>query len=774
MSSHVTMYRTKVVPVWQISASAREDELYNGEGKWPDNVPACNGYLPPIGLCEAQKADAQGCARSLEYGAWAGDTALENRQPESSVVAPTTTERHHVLSQSVHVCPTDGTPCRGPASECHAKPTRVVAASCDKYQAILDRREAARLQPNCVRQCPLFPLLMAPSLYNRSYSRNVGDFVCNRDPVPWGVLPADDSHHYPAWSLLSKEFVAAVSVCDSNDADPDANLGATAATDTARNCCAAADGRGACAVHAGLNGMSTVRCPLACVSCAAVVGILNPDLARYCANVALDPDIVGGMARIGEWVLWGSAIQHRMLCAVRAGAGASFDTSAHGTVDMFIMPVEIPATALRPINVQRGSGLHLNKGSGWSSAMRELRLDWPLTLPSLATGVALFEQLYYGHGPVARTTAAIDCLFYCDYGLHEKSAATSAWLHGVHDTLVDAMMREGDDAVTLIAYNLWAGCMAYSYIERKYAWETNLHLAGLSRSGLACRWSNVSDWAMYCALDSGGLRLMADTSQSSAHISDLAVTRMMNDLIDAGYDLASTESASCLGVFCDTISYASLSDFVALTHSLLHGMATSRAGQLAALSCLGTHYWQITDGRHRVLQLAYAARQVRPAVTTRSRDTVFTSHVLPLTYTAPEWPPDILKSWPAGASGVGTGELTTACEATGWEPGVMALVRELLILPQLYQLGLHEGYSDPRVIDRVAELCGAQLLLPSVQYDVWRAVLWQLCLAMWGASDIMYAVAVNSLAVYHERCVADERYCPDRAYTPWGDPMAGP
>ncbi|ARP73403.1 hypothetical protein LK07_30515 [Streptomyces pluripotens] len=467
------------------------------------------------------------------------------------------------------------------------------------------------------------------------------------------------------------------------------------------------------------------------------------------------------MALMSNWTAWVSCSIYDALVDWSADEGpATVAADTLGTSKIRFVDADLRHTG-RPHPsdfLHKGTGWEDEDDAAWVEACRRYGMRGIYQRPTVGLGVLAVDAGVYGRTPMAWSTMLLDSQFYYDYNfLAENSPSLGWWRH------VQSYARKAVAASDTYLGAFAAGCsFSYGalYVKQRREQEARRHTL-VRRGGVV--WEDPQLWSSYLVVDSGAEQWAVGTGGCTDDLMSPGVARVVNDVIDLGYDWASGDMCNSILTLTGgktgredlTLAYRKLA-------SVLNRTGTLRSDTMGGIAIASTYAWQIADTRHRGISCALVSDDpgIGPTTTmaswhqavllgdigheTTSHDLVpGTLHNHTVTLTQRTW--DAIGKHPA----VGTLLYYGHC----WPLQQRAQRR----VPSTQEVYAVEQRLRVALLEAVMELDRADYV-----EAIWCWTLESFC-----ATDLMWHAMIGSTAVAADRHIGSDRLSDDHTMQQW-------
>ncbi|KFZ02682.1 hypothetical protein V500_00027 [Pseudogymnoascus sp. VKM F-4518 (FW-2643)] len=548
-------------------------------------------------------------------------------------------------------------------------------------------------------------------------------------PSPWGRGGSVDIGSLAEVMGLAEKYTLSV-----EDSWNKVRLGATALT----NPSAPADAYWQLISTAGKNTISTrytVSMPDCPVSVAEIceslllAGSARSSRLLFCADLCVRLILqTEGLLEIRKSVLTGAPVASCFYAEIRA----------------LDRPTGLPPLTSEP--PPKGSGFSVVPLPGFSTLCARDGVCGLLTHPCVYS-----MGMVYCCGVAGRrmgTWAPLETAFFYDYSLPLSSAAFDRRIRDVYAR----MFQSGNGILgNHLKDVLLIKDMNFTAIREKASMEDD---SPVRAAPCLTRWFNLRDLACYRLADAGFCHAWYDSHPDETTLAILGLGGFVHDLLDLGADIACAGVSNVVGTMArGKITVETMRTCYTRAVCLLHWMRTTDPYSPSTLALLLTHWWQLSNLRHRIVSLIGCVAVSRDAAVvcqdTPPRPTLL-SFDLNEPYGTFEQGPQVWE--------LALGRLSRVRDQ-GTPEGKRVL--DVLVQPVLDFVGGGPGGlpSESDYYMAIVELCTAE------PYEARLEDMWDLALVMWesgalwhsciGGLNYVFRGDTNCDRARHDYCSAD-------------------
>ncbi|GAM19957.1 hypothetical protein SAMD00019534_031320 [Acytostelium subglobosum LB1] len=463
------------------------------------------------------------------------------------------------------------------------------------------------------------------------------------------------------------------------------------------------------------------------------VAVFQQELARYrdsCAQVV----------QAKTWAIWTLERVVEMYTALRTGVVTENSPFIVRKIDY--SKVYRPKANKIMENLSKGSGFAVISGNTqWDALCESMKLKGVSTSPMPVANCMQYNRFVYGKS-FGTGMGHIDNLFLYDYGGDWTMPAIRKWIAGMGQRIAE-VHSTGEDCLKSC---IEATCLSYEFVRAKKRYEDNMRRSGVHLTNV-CSWKDLTEMLHYRVIDAVFLKSTTTSSMDDEAYYVIGFATVMHDLTDYGYDLSVCDCSNMLFTLgARDGQYSGIEHAYAVTLAGVKYVADVHRYNASGLTLISTHYWQLCNGRHRILNAAMSvaehAHPRRLAVKDTLIGTIFGRNdeeyfVQPHDHQSCE---NQYKQLKERALKLG-GAFDTLLR------GMVARVYE-----RIYGLALDDivGLEEVDTIVNIVDCVCVDGRNEGIEF------LWDMAMFMWGDSGIMWHAFLGSLLVTKDRLVGDD------------------
>ncbi|KAK6500387.1 hypothetical protein TWF481_010730 [Arthrobotrys musiformis] len=265
---------------------------------------------------------------------------------------------------------------------------------------------------------------------------------------------------------------------------------------------------------------------------------------------------------------------------------------------------KFPIRAHDPKILKKGNGWDDDASEAWIDACKKYGLRGMHMQPNIGFVCVSMEKIWFGNTPLAMSCANIDMKFCVDYNLHDDESPCKAWWDIVDkysdDCIAGGLGFTEEDKNYISAF---AAASAYShgFLQAKLRREIEAGKNYKPRRG-GLLWEDPELMSTYIMTDIGGAQYSIMSIGCAHDVDNFAIGRLMNDVVDLGYDWKSGSVANFFltlaGCKMDRDSLVkAYRKTCALFNYLTHNYSNNSTMVVLAVG----HIMQISNTRHPVV-----------------------------------------------------------------------------------------------------------------------------------------------------------------------------
>ncbi|GAM17766.1 hypothetical protein SAMD00019534_009410 [Acytostelium subglobosum LB1] len=464
------------------------------------------------------------------------------------------------------------------------------------------------------------------------------------------------------------------------------------------------------------------------------VAVFQNELAKYmdsCAQVVL--------AKI--WAIWTLERVVEMYTALRSGVVTKNSPFIVYKIDY--SKVYRPKANKIIENMSKGSGFAVITGNTqWDTICESLKLKGLSTSPMPVANSLLYNRFVFGKS-LGTGMGHIDNMFLYDYGGDRTMPAIRMWILGIADRIAE-VHSTGEDGIKSC---FEATSISYEFVRAKKRYEDNMRRSGVHLIN-ACAWKDLSKMLHYRVIDAAFVKATVNSSMDDEAYMAIGFASVIHDVPDYGYDLSVCDCSNILFTLgARDGQYPGIEYAFAVTLAGVEYVADIHRYAVSGLTLVSTHYWQLCNARHRILNAAMSvAEHAHPrrfakkdsmigTITDRKEEEYF---VQPHNHQSCESQYQQLKE-----SALKLGQAYDT------------LLRSMVapVYERIYGKALDNDIVGLEEVDIIVNIIDC-VCIDSRNEGI--ELLWDMALFMWGDSGILWHSFLGSLLVVKDRIVGDD------------------
>lgn len=258
------------------------------------------------------------------------------------------------------------------------------------------------------------------------------------------------------------------------------------------------------------------------------------------------------------------------------------------------------ATKPRVMSISKGDGVPAMHSRVWNHMFPSSSLVGFSRSP-MAVATSIFYGCVIFGNELGRLATPVENLFFYDYASESRSEGLNRWLSGVAQKVASSFAH----LPPLDATGVLANVLSMEMIRCKARVEEAARRLGVVNHRMAV-WTNTSVMLMYRLVDAEFNQLVPYTMWTADEMDALGFGGLIHDVYDFGYDVSVKESSNMFFTMTNgEISETSVrSAYVRMANGLQYVIERYRY-DAAGLVTLATFFWNMTNGRHRVIPFLY-------------------------------------------------------------------------------------------------------------------------------------------------------------------------
>ncbi|KAG0014665.1 hypothetical protein BGZ81_000320 [Podila clonocystis] len=331
------------------------------------------------------------------------------------------------------------------------------------------------------------------------------------------------------------------------------------------------------------------------------------------------------VALLSNWTAWVSCSMYDALdeWVSRKGDCYAWADTLH-TSKIYFIDADFHVVG-RPHEVgllNKGHGWDDEGSPGWVETCKKYGLRGTYMRQNVGMLMLMYEIGMYGRGPLAWSCMALDTKFFVDYNLAADNSPCNSWWDHIDKLSRQAIFNvtassdsqppplsslssssDDDDKKYVASYAL--GCsFAYGAIQVKQRCEQDIGKSTTMRRG-GVVWEDRELWTSFLVVDGALSQMMNMTGGCVDDLGGCAMVRVINDVVDLGYDWGSGEVCnSILTITQGKTDRESLSRAYVKVAAVLNRMSIMRPDIVGSVGVLTVQAWQMCNSRHRIMACA--------------------------------------------------------------------------------------------------------------------------------------------------------------------------
>jgi hypothetical protein len=269
--------------------------------------------------------------------------------------------------------------------------------------------------------------------------------------------------------------------------------------------------------------------------------------------------------------------------------------------DFEMVEIDVPPnnSQLRVTSIGKGSGFPLMESKSWDHIINN-SLHGMSRSPMAVANSIIYNNIVYGN-ELGRLMGPVDNLFFYDYAIENGDPKFKEWLFGVKRRIEQTL----DNMNTLNYTSTLGNIMAYEMIRAKCKVEEVSRKSGQINKRMAI-WKDLRKMLHYRVVDAAFLKIVPFCQLTNDELDVIGCATLLHDMVDFGYDVSVKESSNTfLTITEGKIDIDSLKKGYVRTANALQYIIDNYKNDACGLTFLATHFWQMANGRHRIIPSIY-------------------------------------------------------------------------------------------------------------------------------------------------------------------------
>jgi len=349
----------------------------------------------------------------------------------------------------------------------------------------------------------------------------------------------------------------------------------------------------------------------------------------------------------------------------------------------------------------------------------------------------VYNNIVYGN-ELGRMMGPVDNLFFLDYAVESRGENLKAWFVGCCNKIATTVRHMTPLQSTCTIGNI----MAYEMIKAKCRVEEASRKHSQVNHKMAV-WNDLRSMLHFRICDAAFLKIVPFGSLTDDELDVIGFATVLHDMVDFGYDLSVKESSNCfMTMVGGKLDDATVREgYVRMANGLQYILETCRSNA-NGLTFLATHYWQLSNGRHRIVPSIYNGA------------TAYEHKYLQL----PGSLLDVLTDKnPVYKNVISKEQFLANLRATASKvgPDAVEMTRLVTVEMEANYLGTDELNTD--VMERKMMELSLSLAIGCDAEGNMVEFLWMICEYMWLRTGMMLSCLMGSLKIMYNRRQSDDR-----------------
>lgn len=470
-----------------------------------------------------------------------------------------------------------------------------------------------------------------------------------------------------------------------------------------------------------------------------------PEVNAFMAELNKYSDTCTQVMQAKAWSVWCLERAIEMYTAQRNG-----HIPANSCFDVYKIDYsKVYRPKINPRKVEdcsKGSGFALIQGNPeYDSLCEALLLKGASRSPMVIANSLQYNRFVFGKSK-GTAMGQFDNLFLYDYG--------GDWTMPLLRPLIAGMGRRcaqvhdlAEDSCKAI---LEATIISYEYVRAKKRYEDNMRRDGIGLQ-YVCAWKEPRAMLHYRIVDAVFLKSTTTSSMDDEAYDVIGFATVFHDLIDYGYDLSVCDCSNMLFTLAARDgTYEGIEMAYAITVAGVKYVADVHRYNTSGLTLISTHYWQICNGRHRILNCAMSVAEHSPPRKLATKQTLLETI---FNRQAAQYSDNVVHNHEQCKNKYM--DLLARCEQLG--NSYPKLLKCLVARP--YERIYDRLLDDDSGIEDLSEVDNIISIIDCVCVDARNEgmeLLWDIALFMWDETAIMWHALLGSMLVCANRYSGDD------------------
>lgn len=407
-----------------------------------------------------------------------------------------------------------------------------------------------------------------------------------------------------------------------------------------------------------------------------------------------------------------------------------------------MVDIDIPKKTykLRTNEIGKGDGMPMMYSKAWNIMLPLNSLKSMSRSPMAVANSIIYNYIVYSN-ELGRLMAPLDNLFMYDYAV-ENRPEVSEWFSGVRNKI--ALLFKY--MTPLQATSTIGNVMCYEMIKSKCKVEEASRKYSQINKKMAV-WKDLRAMLHYRVVDAAFLKIVPFTMLTDDEMNIIGFATVLHDMVDFGYDVSVKESSNTfLTITNGKIDIESVKKgYIRMANGLQY-IIEKYKNDACGLTFLATHFWQMSNGRHRIIPSIYNG-----SIKYQHEYLEFNGELL-----------DVLNDSKIIKKNITNDEI----KAGEYIRDVaLSLGYDAIELANLVTLDMTKNYIDnteisPREINiierKICELSTSLSIGCGVDGKI-TSFLWMICEYMWLNTGMMLSCLIGTIKIMHNRKQSDDR-----------------
>ncbi|GAM19938.1 hypothetical protein SAMD00019534_031130 [Acytostelium subglobosum LB1] len=328
-----------------------------------------------------------------------------------------------------------------------------------------------------------------------------------------------------------------------------------------------------------------------------------PEVAVFQQELAKYKDTCAQVVQAKVWAIWTLERVVEMYTALRTGVVT--ENSPFIVYKIDYSKVYRPKANKIVENLSKGSGFAVISGNTqWDALCESMKLKGVSKSAMPVANCMQYNRFVYGKC-LGTGMGHIDNLFLYDYGGDWTMPAIRKWIAGMGQRIAE-VHAAGEDCLKSC---IEATCLSYEFVRAKKRYEDNMRRSGVHLINV-CAWKDLAQMLHYRVIDAVFLKSTITSSMDDEAYLAIGFATVMHDLTDYGYDLSVCDCSNMLFTLgARDGKYSGIEYAYAVTLAGVAYVADVHRYNTSGLTLVSTHYWQLCNGRHRILNAAMSVAE---------------------------------------------------------------------------------------------------------------------------------------------------------------------